>query len=381
MAKKRKKAARGKKSRAPDAVIADRLARFRAEMRKAKIPAYYINNRADQIYLTGFTGEDGGALITPRQVFLLTDGRFDESADIEAPWARKVLRKKTVVDELGKTVRRLKLDRLAAQAEYLTLALSQEIRKAIGSTRLVGGRPITREMRICKDAAELETTRKAIRIAELAIKKAIRQIRIGMTERELAARLEYEMKACGASEPSFATIVAEGSNASLPHAFPGDRPIRDGSAVLIDWGARVDFYCSDLTRVIFINKIPPKIRRIYNVVLEAQVRAIEAIRPGARLCDIDAVARKHIQKAGFGKQFMHSLGHGIGMDIHEAPRLGAQQTDRLQAGAIVTVEPGIYLRGVGGVRIEDDVLVTDDGFEVLSCLPKQIDQMVVQLDA
>lgn len=360
----------------PSPAIAARLSRFRHEMARAKLPAFFVSNRADQYYLTGFTGEDGGVLITPRQVYLLTDSRFDESADIEAPWARKVLRKKTIVDELRKLVKQAKADRVAVQPEALTLAASQQIREAITPVRLVAAKPIVRAMRECKDAQELSAMQRAIRAAQLAVKKAVRDIRMGQTERELAARIEYEMQLAGASGPSFPTIVAEGPNASLPHAFPGERKIVEGSAVLIDWGARVDHYCSDLTRVVFINRIPPKIGRIYDVVLQAQEKAIAAVRPGARMCDVDAAARRHIKKAGFGRNFGHGLGHGLGLDVHESPRVHFQCKDRLEPGMVVTIEPGIYLPGVGGVRIEDDVLVTEDGHRVLSDLPKKIDQMV-----
>lgn len=376
MARSSSKRTNSKRGRRPGPVIAERIARFREQMARAKLPAFFVSNRADQIYLTGFTGEDGGVLVTPRQVYLLTDGRFDEAADIEAPWARKVLRKKSVIDELSKLVKKSKASRVAVQPEYLSLAVSQRIREAIHPVRLVPGKPIIRAMRECKDAQELDVMLRAIRVAQLAIKKAVRDIRIGQTERELAARIEYEMQLGGATGASFPTIVAEGPNASLPHAVPGDRRIGDGSAVLIDWGARVDHYCSDLTRVIFINRIPPKIGRIYDIVLEAQEKAIAAVRPGARLCDVDAAARRHIKSAGYGRNFGHGLGHGLGLDVHESPRVHFQSKDRLEPGMVVTIEPGIYLPGVGGVRIEDDVLVTEDGHQVLSDLPKRREQMV-----
>lgn len=376
MARTTSKRTNARRKSRPAPVFAERIARFREQMARAKLPAFFVTNRADQIYLTGFTGEDGGVFITPRQVYLLTDGRFDEAADIEAPWAKKVLRKKSIIDELRKIVNRSKTSRIAVQPEYLTLAASQQIREAISPARLVPGKGIIRAMRECKDEHELGVMMRAVRAAQLAVKKAVREIRIGQTERELAARIEYEMQLAGASGPSFPTIVAEGPNASLPHAVPGDRKIGDGSAVLIDWGARVDHYCSDLTRVIFINKIPPKVGRIYDIVLEAQEKAIAAVGPGVRLCDVDAAARRHIKSAGFGRNFGHGLGHGLGLDVHESPRVHFQSKDKLEPGMVVTIEPGIYLPGVGGVRIEDDVLVTEDGYCVLTDLPKRREQMV-----
>jgi Xaa-Pro aminopeptidase len=203
-------------------------------------------------------------------------------------------------------------------------------------------------------------------------------IRVGQTELEMAARLEYEMKRRGASAPSFPTICAEGPNAALPHACPGQRKVKRGSAILLDWGACVGGYCSDLTRMIFVDTIPRKIREIYGIVLEAQLRAISAIRPGERMCDVDAVARDHITEAGFGKEFNHGLGHGLGMEVHEAPSLSWRSKEKLEAGMIVTVEPGIYLPGVGGVRIEDEILVTPTGRRVLSRLSKTLEDSVIR---
>jgi Xaa-Pro aminopeptidase len=176
---------------------------------------------------------------------------------------------------------------------------------------------------------------------------------------------------------SFPSIIAADANASLPHAVPGKKKIKAGGIVLIDWGAKWGGYCSDLTRVVAVGKMKPKIREIYKIVLDAQVAAIDAIAPGKRLCDIDAVARRAIDKAGYGERFGHSLGHGIGLDIHEQPVLAAKAKGELRPGQVVTVEPGIYLPGVGGVRIEDDVLVTPRGRKVLSDLPKSLESAII----
>jgi Xaa-Pro aminopeptidase len=205
----------------------------------------------------------------------------------------------------------------------------------------------------------------------------VKRIRIGMTERQLAAELLYQMLRRGASGASFPIIVAEGSASSLPHAQAGDRKIRVGSPVLIDWGALVDHYCSDLTRVIFIRKIPIRFRRMYQNVLAAQAAGIAAIRPGVPFEKVDAQARGVLKREGMDKAFSHGLGHGIGLDIHEAPRLSKKSKGDLKAGMVVTVEPGVYYPGLGGVRIEDDVLVTEDGCRLLTHLPKVLDEMIV----
>ncbi|MGB2985984.1 MAG: M24 family metallopeptidase, partial [Phycisphaerae bacterium] len=192
--------------------------------------------------------------------------------------------------------------------------------------------------------------------------------------------LEYEMKKRGSSEPAFTTICAEGPNAALPHAYPGKRKVKLGGAILLDWGARIDGYCSDLTRMIFVGSIPRKLGEVYRIVLEAQMRAIAGIRPGERMCDVDAIARNFIAEAGYADEFNHGLGHGLGMEVHEAPALSWRSKEKLEAGMVVTVEPGIYLSGVGGVRIEDDVIVTPTGCRVLSRLSKKLEDAVIQCD-
>lgn len=186
------------------------------------------------------------------------------------------------------------------------------------------------------------------------------------------------MRRRGATGTAFPSICAEGRNAALPHAHPGARRVKHGSAILFDWGARVGRYCSDLTRVVFVGSIPPKIGAVYPIVLEAQRRAIAALRPGARMCDVDAVARDYIRDAGFGEAFNHGLGHGLGLDVHEPPSLSWRSTEKLEPGMVVTVEPGIYLPGVGGVRIEDDCLVGERNGRVLSGLGKSLSEAVLR---
>jgi Xaa-Pro aminopeptidase len=358
-------------------MFAGRLARTRVEMAKKKLAAYLITSRKDGYYLTGFTGEDSAVLITPRRVFVVSDSRFDEAIDQECPWVTKLMRKGTLEDAVGKLLRRLKLGAVAVQTDHVTLQMQQALRKAASPTRFVKAPKIVNRLRTCKDAGELDTISQAIKIAQDAFKATCRSIRPGQTEKQIAARLEYEMQKRGSSGAAFPTIVAEGPNASLPHACPGMRKVKRGSAILFDWGAIYRFYCSDLTRVVFVGRIPPRIRRLYGVALEAKERATAAIRPGARMCDVDAIARGHIKKAGFGKYFGHGLGHGLGLAVHEPPSLSWRSQEKLEAGMVVTVEPGIYIPGAGGVRIEDDVLVTPDGHRVLSSLSTDLADAVL----
>jgi Xaa-Pro aminopeptidase len=367
-----------KSNPAPSADHAERLRVCRASIQRRKLSGYLVTNRMDQFYLTGFAGEDGALLVLPRAVYVFTDGRFEEEAEHVAGWTRIVVRKGSLADAISSVVRRHRCDKVGYQSEWLTVELLSKLRRALRPTRLVALPGSLTRQRVCKSDNEVDAIREAIRVAEDAFKATMSKIHLGMKERELAARLQFEMVSRGASESSFPIIVAEGPNASLPHAVPGDRRLRVGSAVLIDWGARLGQYCSDLTRVIFIRRIPPRFRRMYENVRAAQAKAIEAIKPGQKMCDVDAVARQHLIDAGMGDRFSHGLGHGIGLDIHEQPRLAPKVTDRLLAGMVVTVEPGVYYPGFGGVRIEDDVLVTERGAEVLSQLSTDIAQMVIK---
>lgn len=346
-----------------------RIERLRASLSRKKLDGLLVENRMDQIWLTGFTGEDGLVLVTAREVVLLTDGRFDESAEREAPWARKILRKVRNAAATAAEIGRRKLTRIGFEPGHMTVASHTALRKAISPAKLADAGGLIRGMRLTKDESEVERIRHAIRIAEDVFEWLQPRLKPGRTEREIAAELVHEMQRRGAQGPSFAPIVASGANASLPHYEPGDAPIQADSFLLIDWGARADWYVSDLTRTVAIGSIPADLKRVYETVREAHDHAIRAVRPGVAASAVDAAARRIITKAGFGARFTHALGHGIGLDVHEGPRLGREVKDSLVAGMVITIEPGIYLPGRGGVRIESDVLVTETGGEVLSTLP------------
>jgi Xaa-Pro aminopeptidase len=347
----------------------ERIAQVKAEMARRDLDGYLVENRANQIWLTGFTGEDGLVLLTPRRVVLLTDGRFDETANREAPWARKVLRRKRDPQTTARQIRRYRLSRVGFDPAQTTVLSYSRLRPLIKPARLSSAGGVVSRLRLRKDRSEVEAIRRAIHVAERAYQRVARWIRPGRTEREVAARLVYELQRCGGDGPAFKPIVAVGANAALPHYAPGDAAIRAREAVLIDWGARVGGYVSDLTRVMPIGSIPRDLAQIIRVVREAHDGAISAVRAGTKAASVDRVARKVIQAAGFGERFQHALGHGIGLDVHEGPRLGRNSSDVLEPGMVVTIEPGIYLPGRGGVRIESDVLVTEAGCEVLSTLP------------
>ncbi|MBW7906437.1 MAG: Xaa-Pro peptidase family protein [Phycisphaerae bacterium] len=357
---------------APPDPYATRLANVRAAMAKARIDGLLLLDRHEQFWLTGFSGEDGMVLVTPKGCVLLTDRRFDETADREAPWAQKVLRKVRSAAVTAREIRRHRLGRIGFDARHIDVATHTALSKELRPARLVSVQNLVGRMRLLKDEGEVAAIRRAIRVAEQAFLAVWDTIKPGQPEREIAARLVFEMQSRGAEEPSFPPIVAAGANASLPHYVPGDAPVRANEVLLIDWGARSGWYVSDLTRTMPIGSMPRDLTKAWDAVCAAHAAAIDAVRPGVRAAAVDAVARRIIKSAGFGDRFGHALGHGIGLKVHEPPRLGTESEDELAAGMVVTIEPGIYLPGIGGIRIEDDVLVTASGREVLSALPVRL---------
>ncbi len=345
-----------------------RIGELRAECGRRRLDGYLILNRMDQFWLTGFTGEDGLVLVTERAVVLLTDGRFAEAAEIQAPYAKKVLRKKRTPRANAEIIRKMKVQRVGFDPGQMSVGDFNELKKWAKPTRLVAAGGLIGQMRTRKDDGEVKALDRAIDIAQDAFGRLREWLSPGVTERQVAARLEYEMKMLGAQGASFPTIVAFGPNSSLPHYEPGDRSLGEADPILIDWGAQVGWYCSDLTRMIWPARPPDAMIRINDVVRSAHNRAIEAARAGMTAHALDKVARDVIRQAGYGKEFAHSLGHGLGLDVHESPRIGVGADTVLTPGMVVTIEPGVYVAGVGGVRIEDDILITEDGCRVLTSL-------------
>ena len=362
------------RSRAQPPYLRERVRALRRRLSGAGADAVLITNPCDIRYLTGFVGDDSWALIRARtsEVYVLSDRRFEEQIRKEAPHVRGLIRKSGLGDELLKLKKKLGAGQIAVQAQYLTLSQQATLAKKVGARALKVFDDGLLKQRAIKDSREITATRKAVRIAQQAYQRTLSFAKPGMSESHVAAYIEYQMRLLGADKAAFDTIVAVDANASLPHAIPGSRKLRSNGLLLVDWGARYRGYCCDLTRTVAIGKMPAQLRQVYAIVLEAQLAAIDAIAPGKRLKDIDAVARGVIKKAGYGDCFGHGLGHGLGLDIHEQPVLSFRSEGELEPGHLVTVEPGIYLPGVGGVRIEDDVLVTRRGRRVLSDLPKTL---------
>lgn len=359
--------------------FAQRRKKLASAVRRAGADAVLITNFINVTYLTGFTGDDSYVLVGPDLEVMLSDPRYTQQIGEECPGLDlEVRRSSSPLSELVESVvKKSRIGRLAVEATSMTLALHNGLTRALSDVVLVPTAGLVERQREIKDKEEVDEIREAVRLAEQAFGVIRAALRPEQTEREIAFELEHQIRRFGGAGCGFPPIVAVGARAALPHAVPTNQRVGAGDLLLIDWGATARLYRSDLTRVLVTGRISPKLERIYGVVLRAQEQAIASIRPGVLMSDVDATARGVIAKAGYGKQFGHGLGHGFGLEIHEAPRLAAHQDRPLKAGMVVTVEPGIYFPQWGGVRIEDDVLVTRDGHEVLSSLPKELDQCVV----
>jgi Xaa-Pro aminopeptidase len=357
-----------------------RLRELRRSLKSQQLPNLLVTDRTNIFYLTGFTGSAGHLLVTADQILLLTDGRYSTQVAHECPGLDVEIQRtsESLASLLCRVLKRAKTSHLAYEATNVTKAAFDELESLLPAVELISSSGVIEALRAVKDKDEVAAIRKSIRVNERTFEVIRSQLTADQTEREVGFNLEHQMRQFGATECCFDPIVAVGPAAALPHATPGATRIGSDSFVLIDWGAFVDHYASDLTRVIVTSaKIPAKLRKVYDTVLAAQLAAIDAIRPGLCTKEVDDVARKVIEDAGFGKRFSHSLGHGIGLAVHEGPGLRPSGGQPLKAGMVVTVEPGIYIPNWGGVRIEDDILVTPGGCEVLSELPKELDACIV----
>ena len=355
--------------------------RLRQQLRRQGLDGLLVSQPCNITYLTGFTGEDSFLVVLRDADVLLSDSRFTIQIEEECPELRAEIRSTRVsLAKLAAAVaRKSKISRIGFESAHLTVAGHEALRREaprVDWAPLLG--PVER-LRVIKDRSEVAAIRAAIHVAERAMAVVRAGLQGDQTEVEVARDLEYQIRSFGGSGLSFPAIVAAGPRGALPHAPPTTAAIGGADFVLIDWGAVVGGYVSDLTRVFATGRISPKLERIYGVVLKAQQRAINKIKPGVIVEEVDNAARSVVSAAGFGKRFGHGLGHGIGLEVHEAPRLAGGQKMTLRAGMVVTVEPGIYLPGWGGVRIEDDVLVTRTGHEVLSSIPKQLADCAITL--
>jgi len=348
-----------------------RVERLRAKLKRLGADSFFVASPESVRYITGFTGADSGALVTPDETILVTDSRFRDQAPQECPGVRVVLRRRTLAEATANLAKKLRLRRLAFAAERISHRTWQVFEKILGRSSLISAKDLVLTMRMVKDKGELARIERALRVAE----DAFRQVSSGRTESDFARRLDDRMRRLGAQDRAFETIVAAGARAALPHATATDAAITGREPVLVDWGARVAGYNSDLTRLRAPHRIHSAWKKLYKLVNEAGLRAIEGARPGMRACQLDAIARKRIERGGFGKAFLHGLGHGVGLSVHELPVVGPRSRVVLRPGMVLTVEPGVYLPGEIGIRVEDMILITPDGARRLGGLSRRLESL------
>lgn len=349
----------------------DRVAQLAARLADVELDAILISGTKNRRYLSGFTGSAGYLLVTPRRQMLFTDSRYTEQAGSQSPHF-EVIQTQAGLGWLVDTLKETGVKRVGFESDYITVATYNRVLDAIkeeeelSNISLIATSGITDELRVFKDMEELAQLQKAIDASDRAMDTVCPTIQAGMTEKEVAWRMEVAMREFGADNISFDTIVAAGPNGAMVHHRADDTVIKAGEPIVIDMGAQVNGYCSDITRTVVAGEPDEMFHKIYNIVLAAQLTAINTVRPGLTGEECDALSRAVIAEAGYGDNFGHSLGHGVGLAIHEKPRVGPGAEDVLKPGMVFTVEPGIYLTDWGGVRIEDIVILGEEGATPLS---------------
>lgn len=358
-------------------IYATRQDALRRGMESAGVDALLVTSLTNVRYLCGFAGSNGQLLITAGSAILLTDPRYEQRAGSMTQGAEVVIyggrySETSWAGEPGELLKKAMTDAGASTlgVEGSTMTVAEERSLQEQGVTPVATEGLVEEVRRVKDDTEIESIREAVRVADEAFLHIVEQISVGKTERDIALRLEMFMRHHGAQAISFDPIVGSGPLSAHIHHSPSDRVFEKGDLILCDFGALVDGYCSDLTRTVVLGPASDEQKEVYRLVLAAQQAGIDALKAGVDGKAVDAAARKVIEDAGYGQRFGHGLGHGVGLDIHEAPRLSKLSADTLQTNEVVTVEPGIYVPGEGGIRIEDCVLVTETGAEVLGTAPK-----------
>ena len=350
-----------------------RLTALRGVLEANACDAFISFAPPDNQYLTGFNGTTSGVIVTGDKALFCCDSRYTEQAGDQVADCYEIRHIKGAFSKsVAEALSELKATVTAFEPGYMTVAELQHLESVYtGNLKPVSGAVV--ELRACKSEDEIDRIAAALQLSEQVLAETLESLEPGITEREIAARFEHGFKSHGASKPSFDTIALFGARSSLPHGQPGDKTLAAGDIALFDFGCVLDGYCSDLTRTCAFGTILGAwFEEIYNLTLEAQLAAIKAVKSGLSCRDVDAVARDLIKDGGYGDHFGHGLGHGLGIEIHESPRLNHESDTILQPGMVVTIEPGIYLPGKGGVRIEDVIVVTESGCRVLSSAPKEL---------
>jgi Xaa-Pro aminopeptidase len=341
-------------------------------LREAKVDALVVSGMPNVRYLTGFTGSSALVLAMRDGAVFFTDGRYKLQAAQEVRGAKVVTARGPLVTALAASVKRRRLRRLAFESHRASYGLYESLRTALPGVGLKPLSGVVEKIRAVKTADEIVALRRAVDLNSAVFEACLSHVEPGRTERDVADRIESEMRRRGGDKPAFETIVAAGAHSAYPHAKPGLNPLNRNEFIIIDQGVILDGYSSDMTRTVALGGLRREARRVYEAVLEAQRAAIAAVRPGIRAAAVDRQARMVLQKHGLEKAFVHSTGHGVGLEIHEPPRLGRREKTELEPGMVITIEPGVYLEGFGGVRIEDMVVVTPAGCEILTPTPKEL---------
>ncbi|ADL51664.1 M24 family metallopeptidase [Clostridium cellulovorans] len=349
----------------------ERLNNLRKKTKEKNLDAVLLVGDYNRNYITGFTGDESYALITGDKAYFITDSRYAEQGKQQVKGFEILQYSTPLAKYLSNLLEELAVKNLGFEDNVLSYNQYETFKNAF-NCELVPLKGMVEELRLIKDSVEIQNIREAAKIADLGFSHMLNYIKLGMTEKQIALELEFFMRKQGASSTSFNTIVASGVRSALPHGVASDKVIEANEIITMDFGCIYNGYCSDMTRTIAIGKPDGKIIDIYNVVLEAQTRALKEIKEGVTGQYLDKIARDYIIDKGYGKYFGHGLGHGVGVEIHEEPRLNPTSTTIMKAGMIITDEPGIYIPDLGGVRIEDLILVTEDGCEVLSKSPKEL---------
>lgn len=349
-----------------------RLTSLRNLLRSQRLDALVVSFIPHIRYLTGFTGSNAICLITESDQILVTDPRYETQVRKEVKKFRILIGNGSLLEELQSVKIFTKRIRVGFQSEHLSYAIYKNLRTLFRQTRFLPALEILDSLTSVKDDKEISAIKNATKISDRVFKKILPIVKAGVRELDIAAEISYLHKSFGAESDAFEPIVASGHNSALPHARASAKKIRKGDLLILDFGCRYDGYHSDLTRTIAVGKVTKEKRRIYETVLEAQQKAIANARSGLSGKKLDQVARNVIRKAGYDKYFKHSLGHGLGLQVHELPKISPLSKDVLCEGNVITIEPGIYIPSIGGVRIEDDVLITGNGCEVLTKAEKDL---------
>ncbi|MFP7253268.1 Xaa-Pro peptidase family protein [Terribacillus goriensis] len=349
----------------------EKLEKLRALMEKKNLDAFIVTSAQNRRYISGFTGSAGLLIITKSKQLFLTDFRYIEQATEQAPDFEIIEHKQSIIQEAAAQLLKEGAQQAGFEHEDVTFALYQQFQNAVHAD-LVPASGLIEELRLIKSEAELAIMKTAAEIADAAYTHILTFVKPGMKEIDVSNELEFFMRKQGATQSSFDTIVASGYRSALPHGVASDKEIQKGELVTLDYGALYNGYCSDITRTFAVGEISDKLREIYDIVLEANLRGVAGVKPGITGKEADALTRDYISEKGYGQYFGHSTGHGLGMDVHESPALSFRSDTVLKPGMVVTVEPGIYIPEVGGCRIEDDLVLTADGSERLTFSTKDL---------